>query len=102
MAPACSLLIGSTGHVHLRTIAGVCCCTLCIYICFFLKVPERLNELLSECLRHLKPSNGEDEPSWKNTPLNVIYHRYGRSPGYQWVEMADLTDSMEIMIRTRG
>ena len=53
-------------------------------------------EQLCECLRQLKPSEGEAEeekPSWKAKPLYGIYHRQIKVVAdIKWLEKTDLKD----------
>ena len=63
------------------------------------------DDLLSECLRHLKPSMEEEpeELSWRDKPLHGMYHHQIKAVSdigkiYQWLGKADLKDSRLIRL----
>ena len=63
------------------------------------------DELLSECLRQLKPRRWEEEqeePPWKDKPLHRMYHQQIEEvidikKFFQLVEKAGLKDSTEAL-----
>ena len=62
------------------------------------------DELVSECLRQLKPRGGEEaeeEQSWKDKPLHCIYNWQIEevakiNQSCQWLEKVGLIESTEV------